>query len=110
MECVFCSIVDGSLKADFILKMENVVAFKDINPKAPHHILVIPKRHIESIVDFYKYPLEVAQLHEAISEVSKKLDLKSFRVVVNNGPDAGQAVNHLHYHILSGRKLSWPPG
>ncbi|MCS7184433.1 MAG: HIT domain-containing protein [bacterium] len=110
MACIFCDIVDGKINADFVIKNEKVVAFKDINPKAPHHILVIPKRHVESITEFYKYPEDVVELHKTITQVVDKLSLNSFRVVVNNGPDAGQAIYHLHYHILSGRKLGWPPG
>lgn len=107
--CIFCKIINGDIQAEKIFENEEVLAFKDINPVTPVHVLVIPKKHIESIVKLeteedYKF---VNSIHKAINEIAKQLNIaeEGFRVVVNCGENGGQEVKHLHYHILAGKKL-----
>jgi histidine triad (HIT) family protein len=112
-DCVFCRIVRKEIAAEVLEETPAVLAFKDVHPQAPVHILVIPKRHIPRLMDVAVEdgPL-IADIHRVIQSVARKLSLSAqgFRVVVNNGSLAGQAVDHLHYHVLGGRKLGWPPG
>lgn len=112
MKCIFCKIANGEIKSDVIFEDEKIVIFKDLNPEAPIHILAIPKEHIESAEKIT--PINsaiVAHIFEKISELQNDLKLQEgFRVVTNCGETAGQTVKHLHFHILSGRKLNWPPG
>ena len=111
-DCLFCKIVKKEISCDLVLESENYLAFKDIDPKAPIHILVIPKKHFEDITELSFQDLELtAGLMEMVSKVaqSEKLE-KGFRVVLNTGPDAGQSVQHVHAHVLGGRSLTWPPG
>ncbi len=109
MDCLFCKIAKGEIPADVVYEDEYVVAFKDIDPQAPIHVLVIPKRHMPNILCANSSDLE--SINKGINEVVKKLNIENgFRVVVNTGRDANQTVEHLHYHILAGRNLSWPPG
>ncbi len=112
-DCIFCRVVRREIPADVVEETSSVLAFKDIHPQAPVHVLVIPKRHIPGVMDLSAEDgVLVADVHQVIRAVARKLDLQDagFRLVVNNGPFAGQAVDHLHYHILGGRKLGWPPG
>jgi histidine triad (HIT) family protein len=105
--CIFCKIVEGEIPSNKVLEDENFLAFHDINPTAPVHVLVIPKEHIES---FQETPGEVmAKMTPFIQEVAKKLclDKNGYRVVTNVGKDGGQEVKHLHFHILGGGKLIW---
>lgn len=112
-ECIFCKISKKEIKSEIIYEDEDFVVFKDINPQAPIHLLLIPKIHIENIS---RISLESVKnfnrIFSVIKEVTEKLgvDKDGYRVVVNNGKNAGQEVNHLHFHILAGRKFSWPPG
>jgi histidine triad (HIT) family protein len=110
MDCIFCKIVKGDIKSDRVYENADVFAFRDINPHAPVHILLIPRKHVEA-VDGMDDRL-MGKIFRAASEIAKKekIDKSGYRVVVNYGPDAGQAVAHLHFHILGGRKLGWPPG
>lgn len=108
-DCIFCKIINGDIPSNKVYEDENVLAFYDIHPVTPIHVLVIPKKHIESIVKLeseedYKY---VVSIHKAINEIAKKLNIDEdgFRVVVNCGENGGQEVKHLHYHILAGKKL-----
>ena len=109
-DCLFCSIAAGDIPADIVHETEDVVAFNDINPAAPTHVLVIPKRHISSAED-----LEVDDagllfsLFDVAARVGRGIE-GGWRLVTNVGPDAGQSVFHLHFHVLGGRKLGWPPG
>jgi histidine triad (HIT) family protein len=111
--CIFCKIINREMKTDFVFENDNFVVFKDINPKADVHLLLVPKKHIESInyvnIDNEKF-LSGAFL--VIKQVAQKLgfDKNGFRVVINTGKDAGQEVLHIHFHILAGRKFGWPPG
>ncbi len=112
-DCVFCKIAAGQIPAKIVYQDEDVVAFEDINPKAPHHILLIPRRHIPSMADLTEEdgPVLVA-LFSVAARLAQKLGLgeRGYRVVTNVGPDAGQSVLHLHFHLLGGRKFAWPPG
>ncbi|MEG2633690.1 MAG: histidine triad nucleotide-binding protein [Oscillospiraceae bacterium] len=111
MDCLFCKIANGDIPSDKIYEDDSVVAFNDIDPKAPVHFLVIPKQHIDSCADIdVTNSGVVAHIFEVISEIAKDKKLDSFRVVSNTGEQAGQSVKHLHFHVLANRSLSWPPG
>jgi histidine triad (HIT) family protein len=112
-DCLFCRIVKRQIPAAVVHETETTLAFRDINPKAPVHVLVIPKEHIENFIHVEKRHVAlIGDIHETIREVARmeKVETTGFRVIVNNGPDAGQAVSHLHYHVLGQRPLGWPPG
>lgn len=112
MGCVFCDIVAGKIPARKIYENEDVLAFYDSNPQAPVHFLVIFKQHIENVakLEGEQFSL-VGEVFKAISKVAEQLNLSSgFRVVNNCGEKAGQTVKHVHFHVLSGRNFSWPPG
>lgn len=112
-DCIFCKIAAKELPAAIVHETSNVLAFRDINPKAPVHILIIPKPHISTVMDLGSghAPLlaEMAQVIQAAAKLEKVAEV-GFRLVVNNGRDAGMAVSHLHIHLLAGRALKWPPG
>lgn len=112
-DCLFCSIVSGSVPADVVHRDERTVAFRDINPQAPVHVLVVPTRHITSLdtARADEAPLLGALLLRA-AEVARQegIDDSGYRTVVNTGEEGGQTVGHLHVHVLGGRGLSWPPG
>ena len=105
-DCIFCKIVKGEIPSDKVYEDENILAFKDINPAAPIHVLVIPKKHVENIlmVNDESIPNEI---FKGIKEVAKILNIEEtgFRTIVNCGRDAGQEVMHLHFHILAGEHL-----
>ena len=107
-DCLFCRIIAGDIPSTKVYEDENVLAFRDIAPQAPVHILVIPKEHITSIADVNGTNIEPAALClEAIGKIAVQEGLSSgFRVISNCGPDAGQTVPHLHFHILAGSKMS----
>ena len=102
--CIFCKIANGEIPTEFVYESKTVVVFKDIAPKAPIHLLVVPKVHVESLGELEDEKL-AQDLFVAIKEVTKKLNLKEFRTVANTGKQAGQEVFHLHIHILSGKQL-----
>ncbi len=104
-DCIFCKIANGEI----VYENEYIAAFNDINPSAPVHILVIPKRHVESLNELEDKNL-MAELLFGVKEVTKKLGIKDYRTVINTGKGAGQEVFHIHLHIISGRPLKWPPG
>jgi len=110
--CIFCRIAAREIPASIVYEDERAVAFADTNPKAPVHLLVIPRRHITSLND----PVEDADLLGHLLAVSaqvareNKVDGTGFRTVINTNADAGQSVFHLHVHVLGGRVLGWPPG
>lgn len=112
-ECVFCKIVNNEIPSKRIYEDDKVIAFNDINPQAPVHFLVVPKKHIES---FSTLSDNDTDLLKDISIVIKKLvkdfniDKSGYRIVINTGKQGGQSVPHLHFHILGGRDLEWPPG
>jgi len=113
-ECIFCKIARKELPADIVYEDEIALAFRDINPQAPVHILVIPREHIPSLTD--ADPVKhVALLGHLLLVAKRVADLEGitetgYRIVINSGKDAGQAVYHLHIHVLGGRKMGWPPG
>ena len=112
-KCLFCGIVEGTVRGDVVHQDDRVVAFRDIRPQAPVHILIIPRQHVASLLDL---ELENKEMTGHIFQVAVKLAREQglaksgFRVVVNCGADAGQTVFHLHYHLLGGRHFGWPPG
>jgi len=110
--CLFCRIAAGEIPSTKVFEDEKVLAFRDIDPKAPTHILVIPKEHIDSAasVDASNSAV-VARIFEVIADIAKLEGLsEGFRVVSNIGESAGQSVPHLHFHLLAGRPFAWPPG
>lgn len=110
-ECLFCAIVAGDIPADIVLRTESVVAFRDIDPKAPTHILVVPTQHYANIGELSEQNPEVAAaLLQAAAEIARREDLAGYRLVFNTGAEAGQSVFHAHGHVLGGRDLTWPPG
>ena len=113
MDCVFCKIVNEEIPSDIIYEDEDVIAFNDLDPQAPIHFLVIPKKHIESIATLEESDSKIiSQVFAAIKKIAndKGLDDKGYRVVTNVGKDGGQTVPHLHFHVLGGRGFKWPPG
>jgi len=112
-DCIFCRIRDGQIPSEKVYEDDLVLAFRDVNPQAPVHVLVIPKRHVARLADLADDDQEVAgRIQLAIGEIARREGIAEdgFRVVVNNGARAGQTVFHLHYHVLGGRDFSWPPG
>ena len=108
--CLFCRIVRGEIPAKIVRQDEHTVAFRDIDPKAPTHILVIPKEHVPSL-DEATDPTMVGRLMLAAAEIARSEGITDgYRTVVNTGAGAGQTVFHIHLHLLGGRKLTWPPG
>jgi len=111
--CLFCGIVRGDIKGDIVYQNETVVAFRDISPKAPVHILIVPRKHIKTLADVGEEDKGlVGEICYVASQVAKeqKISQGGFRLVVNSGAGAGQSVYHLHFHLLGGRPFSWPPG
>lgn len=111
MNCLFCKIVAGEIPAKLVKSGKTYTAFRDINPQAPCHILIIPNSHYSSIEDPELNGEIMAELMLAAREIAKEEKLaEGFRLVINTGNDGGQTVFHLHLHLLGGRSLSWPPG
>lgn len=109
--CLFCAIAAGEIPSKKIYEDDLCLAFYDIAPQAPVHFLVIPKAHIASVAELNSENSSVAaHIFEVIAQVSRELGLESYRVVSNIGDQAGQTVHHLHFHVLSGRDMTWPPG
>ena len=112
MDCLFCKIITGEIPSTKVYEDEQVLAFRDIDPKAPFHAVVIPKTHIASTADITgENSAVIAHIFEVIAKIAAQEKLENgFRVVNNCGEQGGQTVNHLHFHLLSGRNLGWPPG
>lgn len=114
MDCLFCKIAAGEIPAQVVYQDEQVLAFKDIAPAAPVHVLIIPKKHIESLLDMQSGDAQLAGhiLTKVVPMLAKQLGLdeNGFRLVANTKDDGGQTVLHLHFHLLGGRSLNWPPG
>jgi len=108
--CIFCRIAAGEIPAEIVYQDDDVVAFKDIHPSAPLHVLIIPRKHVETVLDADKGIADV--IFHGAKQVALKLGLeaKGFRLVTNCGTDAGQEVMHIHTHMLAGRAFGWPPG
>lgn len=110
-DCIFCRIAAGEIPAHLVFSNDHVVAFRDTNPQAPTHVLVIPRDHVASAHEPPGDGQMLDELFAAIRRIADDEGLSSgYRVVTNIGPDAGQTVPHLHFHLLGGRPMSWPPG
>jgi len=110
-DCLFCAIVAGDIPADIVLRTDSVVAFRDIDPKAPTHILVVPTQHFANVGELSEQaPEAAAAVLQAAAEIARVEGLSGYRVVFNTGAEAGQSVFHVHGHVLGGRDLTWPPG
>lgn len=112
-DCLFCKIAAGEIPSNKLYEDETLLAFYDIDPQAPVHFLVIPKKHIASAAALTEADAELlGHIYAVIAEQCRKLgvDEKGYRVVTNVGEDGGQSVKHLHFHVLAGRSLAWPPG
>jgi histidine triad (HIT) family protein len=109
---IFEKIIARQIPAEIVFENDNVLAFRDVNPQAPVHLLIVPKRVIPRLADATEKDRELlGELLLTAGELAKKLQLRSgFRVVINSGPDAGESVPHLHVHLLGQRQMSWPPG
>jgi histidine triad (HIT) family protein len=111
--CLFCKIVTGVLPSKIVYQDQELIAFTDINPQAPKHILLIPRQHIASIADLtLEHGPILAKLFTTAQKLSHDMgiDESGYRLLTNVGPDSGQSVFHLHFHLLGGRKFGWPPG
>lgn len=112
-DCIFCKIINKEIPSNIIYEDDKVIAFNDVNPQAPVHFLVIPKEHIESLNSINKENSNlISHVYLVIGKLAKKLgiDEEGYRVVNNCGENGGQTVQHIHFHILAGRQLLWPPG
>ena len=112
-DCLFCKIVVREVPADIVHESDAILAFRDISPKAPTHILLIPKEHIASVAEVGEHHADVlAELMRAATHLAEAegIQQSGWRLVTNVGPDAGQSVAHLHFHLLGGRQMAWPPG
>ena len=108
-DCLFCKILRGEIPSRKAAEDENTFAFEDIAPRAPTHILVVPKKHVDRIADA-RDAAEVGSVFLAAARIARERGLEHYRLVVNNGEEAGQSVFHFHVHLLGGRPMSWPPG
>ncbi len=107
--CLFCKIAGGVIPTPFIYEDQAAVVFRDIQPQAPVHFLVVPRRHVASLNEAQDETL-LGQLLLAARQAAAKIGLEQYRLVINTGPEAGQSVFHLHLHVLGGRPMAWPPG
>ena len=113
MDCLFCKIVAGEMQSDVVYQDDQVVAFRDIDPKAPHHILIIPRKHIATINDIKEEDtLLVGNMMQAAKTIAADLgvDERGYRLVMNCNDLGGQVIYHIHLHLLAGRQMHWPPG
>ena len=111
-DCLFCRIAEGEIPADIVAEGDAWLAFRDIQPQAPVHVLVIPREHVDSAAELETAPALAGDLLHAVAAVARQEGLveDGFRVVTNVGERAGQSVMHLHFHLLGGRRMHWPPG
>ncbi|MEP6550450.1 MAG: histidine triad nucleotide-binding protein [Gemmatimonadales bacterium] len=109
--CIFCKIARGEVPAQMVMNSKEIAAFRDVNPQAPTHILVIPKKHIGSLDDVSDSNL-LGQMMSMAAAIARQEGIakSGYRTVINTGKDGGQSVDHLHIHILGGRAMTWPPG
>ncbi|HEX8228896.1 MAG: histidine triad nucleotide-binding protein [Chloroflexota bacterium] len=111
--CVFCRLAKGQLRADIVYEDEAVLAFKDIHPQAPVHVLVIPREHLTALWEVDASHTQIlGRLLLAANDIADRMGVQQtgYRIVINTGTEAGQTVDHVHVHVLGGRKLTWPPG
>lgn len=110
-DCLFCRIVAGEIPAEVVSESETALAFRDLNPQAPLHVLVVPRTHVANAAELADLePPTVAELVRMAGRVCADAGYDSYRLVFNTGPDAGQSVFHAHLHVLAGRTQAWPPG
>lgn len=110
-DCLFCKIIAGDIPSDKVYEDDSVFAFRDISPQAPTHILIVPKKHVAKLSDAADEDADVlGHIPLVAKKLAAELGHSDWRLVVNNGEGAGQSVFHIHYHLLAGRPLSWPPG
>ena len=110
-DCLFCRIAAGEIPAEIVRSDDSVVVFRDINPEAPTHLLAIPRRHVASAAELTDADGDLlAALFGALRKVTEEAGLTGYRIVTNVGAEAGQSVFHLHFHLLAGRTMTWPPG
>lgn len=113
MECLFCKIINKKMKAEIIYEDNECIAFNDINPQAPIHLLIVPKEHIPTTLDIKEENQKlIGHLISVANKLAeeRKIANRGFRLVVNCNPESGQVIYHLHLHLLGGRKMNWPPG
>jgi histidine triad (HIT) family protein len=112
-DCLFCGIIEGRVKGNIVYQDESIVAFRDIRPQAPVHILIVPREHVATILELETQDQAViGHIFLVAAKLARDQSVaeNGFRMVVNSGADAGQTVFHLHFHLLGGRHFSWPPG
>jgi histidine triad (HIT) family protein len=109
-DCVFCEIVAGKIPSRKVFENDRILAFEDIHPQAPTHLLLIPKKHVESLNDGASDPALLGEIVSRSAVIAGERGVPEFRLVTNTGREAGQVVLHLHFHLLGGRKMGWPPG
>lgn len=110
-DCLFCRIAASEIPSKRVYEDDAVIVFEDINPRAPTHVLAIPRRHLDSVADLTDADCELlAALFSALRHVAEEAGLKGYRIISNVGPESGQSVFHLHFHLLGGRPMTWPPG
>ena len=111
--CLFCKIINKEIDSSIVYETDNVLVFKDINPKAPIHFLMVPKKHVKTIMEIEELGYDtIKEMMDMVVKVAKNYELgkDGFRLVANTGIGAGQSVEHLHFHIMGKRKFGWPPG
>ncbi len=110
-QCIFCRIVTGEIPSEMLANTADFVAFRDLNPVAPVHILIVPKKHVTSLDDITEFDItgKMTMLAAALAR-QEGIATTGYRTVINTGPDGGQSVSHLHMHLLGGRQMAWPPG
>ena len=111
-DCIFCKIANKEINSNLVYEDETVAAFRDLNPQAPQHILIVPKKHVANITELDDKDLAAHIFTEVVPKIAAKvgIDKSGFRLVINTGEEGGQTVNHLHVHLLGGRSMQWPPG
>jgi histidine triad (HIT) family protein len=111
-DCLFCRIASKEMPAEILHESDSIVALRDINPTAPTHVLVIPKRHIDSARDLTAQDSTLlGEVFETIAQIAEREGLDTgYRIVTNVGREGGQAIDHLHFHLIGGREMTWPPG
>jgi histidine triad (HIT) family protein len=109
-DCIFCRIAAGEIPSKKVFEDDRIFAFEDINPQAPTHILVVPKKHYEDMHDGAEDPGLLGAILARSAAIARERGIRDYRLVSNTGREAGQAVFHLHFHVLGGRRMGWPPG
>ena len=109
-DCIFCKVVAGEIPATKVYEDDHTIAFVDLNPQAPTHVLVVPREHFSDIADLGRDPAAAGAVIAAIRAVAEQEQLTAFRTVFNTGAGVGQTVFHVHAHVLAGRPMGWPPG